>query len=309
MQVMQTQIADSRVLNAPRELVFSMFTDAEHISNWWGPRGFTTKTERMDVQPGGLWIHTMISAEGVTYPNEVRFVEVEAPSRIVYDHVSDPLFRATITFIDVGAGRTEVNFEMEFATQALRDDVAATYGAIEGLRDTLARFDEVVSTLGGEEGSIIREFNAPRDLVYKAWTEPERLLSWFGPVGSRFSTKKADIRPGGELVFGMKDPDGSMMWGRWAFRDLTPPERIVLVMSFVDEQENAIPHPFAPDAPVERLSTVTFEERGGKTVMTLRTQAMYASEKSNVAFRHFFAGFEKGWIGTFAQLDAYLASV
>ncbi|HEY6413791.1 MAG TPA: SRPBCC domain-containing protein, partial [Edaphobacter sp.] len=93
-----------------------MFTDAEHISNWWGPRGFTTKTERMDVRPGGLWVHTMISAEGVKYPNEVRFVEVEAPSRIVYDHISGPLFRATITFIDVGAGRTEVNFEMEFAT-------------------------------------------------------------------------------------------------------------------------------------------------------------------------------------------------
>jgi uncharacterized protein YndB with AHSA1/START domain len=306
MQVLETQITDSRVLNAPRELVFSMFTDAEHISNWWGPRGFTTKTERMDVRPGGLWIHTMISAEGVTYPNEVRYVEVDAPSRIVYDHISDPLFRATITFIDVGAGRTEVNFEMEFATQALRDDVAATYGAIEGLRDTLARFDEVVSTLGCEEFSITREFNAPRDLVYKAWTEPERLLSWFGPVDSELSIKKADMRSGGEMVYGMEAPDGSMIWGRWTFRDLTPPERIVLVMSFVDEQENAIPQPFIPDLPVEFLSTITFEERGGKTLMTLRRQTMHASDKGKVAYRNLFAGMEKGWTGTLDQLDAYL---
>lgn len=305
MQVMQTQIADSRMLNAPRELVFNMFTDAEHISNWWGPRGFTTKTEQMDVRPGGLWIHTMISAEGVVYPNEVRFVEVEAPSRIVYDHISDPLFRATITFIDVGADRTEVNFEMEFATQALRDDVVATYGAVQGLHDTLARFDEVVATLGGEEFSLTREFNAPRDLVYKAWTEPERLLSWFGRVGCEFSIKKAEIRPGGEMVYGSKTPDGGKVWGRWTFRELTPPERIVLVMSFVDEQENAIPFPF-PDLPVEFLSTLTFEDRGGKTLMTLRRQTMYASDEGKAAYRNIFAGMERAWDGTLDQLDAYL---
>lgn len=285
-----------------------MFTDAEHISNWWGPRGFTTKTERMDVQPGGLWIHTMISAEGVVYPNEVRFVEVEAPRRIVYDHLSDPLFRATITFEDAGADRTEVNFELEFATQALRDGVAAN-GAVQGLHDTLARFDEVVATLGCEEFSITREFNAPRDLVYKAWTEPSRLMSWFGPVESKLVIKKADMRSGGEMVYGMKAPDGSTMWGRWTFRDLTPPERIVLVLSFVDEQENAIPHPFAPILPVEMLSTTTFEERDGKTLMTLRTQGMHATDEGKAAFRNLFAGMEKGWTGTLDQLDAYLASV
>jgi len=305
----QTQIADSRVLNAPRELVFRMFTDAEHISNWWGPRGFTTKTERMDVRPDGLWIHTMISAEGVVYPNEVRYVEIEEPRRIVYDHISDPLFRATITFTDVGGDRTEVSFEMEFATQALRDSVAIANGAVEGLHDTLERFDEVVATLGCEEFSITREFNAPQDLVYKAWTEPSRLLSWFGPVGTKLSIKKADMQPGGEMVYGMKAPDGSMMWGRWTFRDLTPPERIVLVLSFVDEKENAIPHPFAPDLPVNLLSTISFEEKGGKTLMTLRSQGMHATDKGRIAFHNLFASMEKGWGGTLDQLGAYLASV
>lgn len=71
--------------------------------------------------PGGMWIHTMISAEGVVYPDEVRFVEVEAPGRIVYDHISDPLSRATVTLASVAGGRTEVRFEMQFATRALRD--------------------------------------------------------------------------------------------------------------------------------------------------------------------------------------------
>src|ERR1700742_4112938 len=100
-----TQIASSRIYKAPRELVFRMFTDAEHISKWWGPRGFSTKTKQMDVKPGGLWIHTMISEEGVEYPNEVRFVSIDAPRQIVYDHINEPLFRATINFTEIGEGK------------------------------------------------------------------------------------------------------------------------------------------------------------------------------------------------------------
>jgi len=97
---------------------------------------FTTKTEQMDVRPGGMWIHTMISAGGV-YPDEVRFVEVAAPGRIVYDHISDPLSRATVTLASVAGSKTEVGFEMQFATRALRDGCSAQ-GAVQGLYDTLA---------------------------------------------------------------------------------------------------------------------------------------------------------------------------
>jgi hypothetical protein len=99
-------------------------------------RVFTTKTEQMDVRPGGMWIHTMISADGVVYPDEVRFVEVEAPGRIVYDRISDPLSRATVTLASVAGGRTEVRFEMQFATRALRYGCSAQ-GAVQGLYDTL----------------------------------------------------------------------------------------------------------------------------------------------------------------------------
>ena len=73
----------------------------------------------------------------VVYPDEVRFVEVEAPTRIVYDHISDPLSRATITLASVAGGRTEIRVEMQFATRALRDGCSAQ-GAVQGLYDTLA---------------------------------------------------------------------------------------------------------------------------------------------------------------------------
>ncbi|HEY0264408.1 MAG TPA: SRPBCC domain-containing protein [Granulicella sp.] len=309
MQATETLIVDSRVFNAPRELVFQMFTDAEHIAHWWGPRGFTTKTERMDVAPGGLWIHTMISAEGVEYPNEVRYVEVEYPGRLVFDHLSDPLFRTTVTFTETAPDKTEVRYEMEFATSELRDSVVKTYGAMEGLHDTLSRFEELLATQGSEELVITREFDAPRELVYKCWTEPERLTEWWlGPGGSRLTIKHADIRPGGTMVYGMRMPDGKMVWLRWAFRDLTPPSRIVLVVSFVDEQENPLPHASAP-ALLERLSTVTFEEQGGKTLMTFRSQMMYAREEDRAASRTFFEGMQQGWTGLLNSLEAYLKTL
>ena len=90
----ENQIVESRVLRAPRELVFRMFTEAEHVSHWWGPRGFRTHTTLMDVRPGGLWTHTMIGPDGTEYPNEVRYEIVDAQAKLVYEHINDPLFRA-----------------------------------------------------------------------------------------------------------------------------------------------------------------------------------------------------------------------
>src|SRR5689334_3173585 len=137
----ENQIIESRVLRAPRELVFRMFTEAEHVSHWWGPRGFRTHSTLMDVRPGGLWIHTMIGPDGTEYPNEVRYEIVDAPEKLVYEHINDPLFRATITFTEKSAQETEVLFVMDFLDVRLRNAVAER-GAVEGLQDTLARFEE-----------------------------------------------------------------------------------------------------------------------------------------------------------------------
>jgi len=301
----ENQIIESRVLRAPRELVFRMFTEAEHITHWWGPRGFRTHTKLMDVRPGGLWTHTMIGPDGVEYPNEVRYEIVDAPGKLVYEHINDPLFRATITFTEKSAQETEVLFVMDFLDVRLRNAVAER-GAVEGLQDTLARFEEVLSTYTGEEFVLTRELNAPRELVYRSWTEPERLEKWFGPVGTKLIVKRADIREGGHFVYGMQLPDGNTMWGRWTFRDLTPLSRIVLVTSFVDENEQPIAPPMAKDFPIEMLSTTTFEERDGKTLVTLRSRAMYASPVQQHTFAGFFQSMEQGWGGTFGQLIAYL---
>jgi uncharacterized protein YndB with AHSA1/START domain len=80
------EIVIAREFNAPRELVWQAMTDPRHVVRWWGPRGFTTKIEHMDVRPGGTWEHTMRGPDGTEYPNKSLFQEVVKPERIVYSH-------------------------------------------------------------------------------------------------------------------------------------------------------------------------------------------------------------------------------
>lgn len=137
------EIVAVRLLDAPRELVFDAFTDREHISRWWGPRGFTTTTHQMDVRPGGVWRFVMHGPDGVDYQNKVVYEEVRRPERLVYSHVSGPSFRATVTFA-VENGKTRLTMRMVFESAAERERVAEKFGAVEGLHQTLDRLTEHV---------------------------------------------------------------------------------------------------------------------------------------------------------------------
>ena len=138
------EIAATRLFQAPRKLVFKMWTDREHISNWWGPRGFTTTTSEMDVRPEGVWRFVMHGPDGRDYPNEIVYREIVGPERISYSHVSAPPFETTVTFVEKGTG-TEVTARTEFESAELRNRVARDHGAGAGLQQTLARLDEEVA--------------------------------------------------------------------------------------------------------------------------------------------------------------------
>jgi uncharacterized protein YndB with AHSA1/START domain len=117
-----------------------------------------------------------------------------------------------------------------------------------------------INAQAGQEFVITRVFNAPRELVWKAWTERERLMHWFGPKGFTLKVAKLDFRPGGTYHYSMRSPDGKEMWGKFVYREIVAPERIVLVNSFSDEKGNLTRHPFSPGWPLEMLSTTTFAE-------------------------------------------------
>jgi uncharacterized protein YndB with AHSA1/START domain len=311
------EIFATRIVDAPRELVWKMWTDPERISKWWGPNGFTTTTSLMDVRPGGGWEHVMHGPDGRDYQNKIVYLEVVKPERIVYDHESYPPFRATATFEAQGE-KTIVSMQMVFDTSELRNKTAKDFGAIEGLQQTLGRLGkelrriseigvETTLELGGRPFTISRTFDAPREIVWKAWTEAERLAKWWGPKGFAITVAKLELLPGGIFHYTMKLPDGQVMWGRFTYRQISAPERLEFVVSFSDQAGSVTRAPFSADWPLEVLSIVTLEEQAGKTTVTMRGFPINATEVERKMFEAGFESMREGWTGTLDQLADFFA--
>jgi uncharacterized protein YndB with AHSA1/START domain len=155
---------------------------------------------------------------------------------------------------------------------------------------------------GKRELVITRVFDAPRELVFKAWTEPEHLMRWWGPKGFTMPLCKVDLRPGGVIHFCMRSPEGHDIWCKGVYREIVEPERIVVTDSFSDEKGNTVPpaqYGLSPDWPAESLMTVTFAEDEGKTKLTL-----HLGVSESLAKRQ---GADVGWAETLDRLAGYLA--
>jgi uncharacterized protein YndB with AHSA1/START domain len=155
--------------------------------------------------------------------------------------------------------------------------------------------------------SISRVFDAPREVIWKAFTERERLMQWWGPKGFTMEVAKLDLRPGGVFLYGMRSPGGQEMWGKFVYREIVPPERLVFVVSFTDEAGNLKRHPMSATWPLEVLSTMTLAERDGKTTLTMSGVAINASEEERKTFEGGMDSMRQGFTGTFDQLAEYLA--
>jgi uncharacterized protein YndB with AHSA1/START domain len=155
---------------------------------------------------------------------------------------------------------------------------------------------------------ISRTFDAPRELVWKAWTERDRLMQWFGPKGFTMTRATLDLRPGGVFHYCLRTPEGKDMWGKFIYREIDPPERIVLVNSFSDEKGGLTRHPMSPTWPREMLTTTTLTEHGGKTTLTIQWVPLNATEEERKTFDTSRDGMRQGWSGTFDQLAEYLAT-
>ena len=155
---------------------------------------------------------------------------------------------------------------------------------------------------------ISRTFDAPRDLVWKAFTDPQHMKQWWGPKGFTVIASKMDLRVGGTYLYGMKSPDGQPMWGKFVYREIVPQERLAFINSFSDEQGGITRHPLAPTWPLELLTVFTFEDLGnGKTRFTIRWSPYKASEEEQKTFDAGRGSMTQGWGGTLDQLETYLA--
>ena len=136
------QISLTRLIEAPRDLVFEAWISDEHLARWWGPNGFTLTTDEIDVRPGGHWRFTMHGPDGVDYPNELIYEEIVRPELITFEHgatgTDEASFRGVITFDDF-MGNTVLTMKSVFQTKEQMDDLVKRVGAIEGGNQTLDR--------------------------------------------------------------------------------------------------------------------------------------------------------------------------
>jgi uncharacterized protein YndB with AHSA1/START domain len=157
---------------------------------------------------------------------------------------------------------------------------------------------------------ITRTFDAPRELVWQCFTEPERMKEWWGPKGSTIVASKMDLRVGGSYHGAMRDPQGNVMWAKFVYREVAAPERLVWEHSFSDEAGGLTRHPLSPTWPLKLVTVVTLEDAAsGKTKLTLRWSPLDASEEEQQTFAAAQDSMQGGWTGTFDQLDGYLARV
>ena len=144
---------------------------------------------------------------------------------------------------------------------------------------------------------ITRIFEASPALVWHAWTDPQHLMRWWGPEGFTSPICQLDLRVGGKYLFCMQAPDGTKYWSTGIYEEIVPHERLVYTDSFADEAGNAVPashYGMGDDIPFAMTVTVTFEDLGGKTKMTLRHEGLPPGEMSEMTVA--------GWNGSFDKL-------
>ncbi len=155
----------------------------------------------------------------------------------------------------------------------------------------------VAAILPGEpqrEITITRLFDAPRELVFNAWTDPKHVAQWWGPKGFSNPVCEMDVRPGGAILIHMASPDGTVIPGRGFFKEIVPPERIVMTSGAFEDAEG--------NQELEVLNTITFEEENGKTRLTLHAVVLRATP----AVEGSLAGMEAGWNQSLDKLAASL---
>lgn len=289
------EITLRRVYDAPREAVFALWTDAEHLARWWGPEGFSAPRVESDPRPGGALTIVMVG-EGFEQTMHGHYREVVAPERLVVDAFvpgpdGSPLLESshTVTFADL-AGRTEVTVVAR-ATVSGPEGRAALEGMQAGWNQSLQCLDDVVTGAVDRQVVLAHLYDAPPEVVFPYWVEPAHLERWWGPDGFTLTTHEHDLRPGGRWVFTMHGPDGRDYANTVTYREIDACERLVTTHGSPEDE----------DPPFDTV--VTFDALAGRTVVTLRHVFASAHDR-DVVVERFHA--DEGGRQTLARLAVLL---
>ena len=153
---------------------------------------------------------------------------------------------------------------------------------------------------------ISRQFAMPRSKMWAAWTRPDQLQQWFGPKGWDNAILAFDFRPGGEWRGRMQMPDGSMMFSKFVFREIEEPSRLTWIHGFADEGGNRVRAPFAPQLPLDLLTTVRFTDEDEGTRIDLSWEPIDATAEEREFFASMMESMAGGWTGSFDQLEEFM---
>lgn len=226
-----------REFDAPRSLVWKVWTDPQHVKQWWGPAQFTNPKCKVDARSGGKFVVDMRGPDGTIYPMDGTFKEVIPPEKLVFmsgvpDGKGGFIFEVetTVTFTE-RAGKTTQTLRAKVVKRTA-DATPYLSGMKEGWTQSLVRLSAFVDAEANTPNDRIihssRVLNFPRELVWKAWTQPEHLKEWWGPHGFRNTVLKHEFKPGGEWELIMHGPDGTDYLNKWVYNEIDEPTRILL---------------------------------------------------------------------------------
>jgi uncharacterized protein YndB with AHSA1/START domain len=260
--ISDTEIELTRTFDAPREYVFEAWTSCEHVSQWWGRRGSTLSVCEMDFRVGGAWRFVELGADGEEAPFRGEYKTIDRPNSFSYTFIYDvapfdehPSLE-TITLTESN-GKTLLTNRVVFDSKESRDAMLQS-GMEGGANETMDRLEEYLGAMGDREVVIERVFDAPRELVFDAWTSPEAIAQWFGPNGITTTTSAMDFRAGGTWRFVMRDSNGTEYQNIVKYIEIKRPERLVYDHG-------------SPEEPDMFRVFATFAAQGKGTKLTMRS--------------------------------------
>jgi uncharacterized protein YndB with AHSA1/START domain len=313
------ELTITRVFDAPRELVWKAWTEPERLMRWWGPRRFTSPFSKIDFRVGGVYLNDMRSPEGKDYWSTGVYREIVPLERIVAtDSFADengnvvpgtyygmsgdlPLeLLVTISF-EEHEGKTTLTLshagfppgeQWEGARQGWSesfDKLAESLRAAKG-QTTLTK-TRFVAEPGKQESIITRIFDAPRESVFKTYTDPNLIPQWWGPKNLTTTVEKMDARPGGVWRIVQRDAEGNEYAFHGVYHDVAPPQRLVRTFEFEGMPGHV------------SLETVTLEDLGGKTKLTTKSVFQTVEDRDGM----FESGMEEGVNESMDRLAELLA--
>lgn len=294
------EILMTRVFDAPRQLVFEAMTKPDHVAKWWGPRRSALTVCEIDFRVGGTWRYVLLMPDGKEVAFRGVYHEITPPERMVCTECyvepryGNAEWRTTVTLEERGGKTTITSRVLHPLTEARDGHLNA--GMETGAAETFDRLEELLAAQAApmeREIELTRIFDAPRELVYQAWTDPEHMVQWWGPKVFSNHSCQLDVRPGGAWQIVMRSPDGTDYRCQGVYSEVVKPERLVFTNDAIDHDGKPL---------LKGFTTVTFDDLGGKTKLTLRTRAEGLVDYAPQMLR----GMEQGWSQSLDKLLAYV---